>query len=714
MKIVCFGDSLTSCGGENGRFSDILQDRFPRHTFVNRGVGGESFVEGRARLEADVRRERPDLVTIEFGANDWWRNERPPAAWATDLEDMVTALQRQGARVAILGVFGPYLSDEGRRVPKEYGIDERGGAFQQLEEQLARKHGCPYVANHQERIVGRRCCWGDRNHPIEYGNRHVADAVEPIVERVTGEKALPVRKPTLQTTRDMWREAVALAPDRLAAVDGDRRLTFAEADRMIERIAAHLVRVSGVPSPKVAVFLPNCMEYFLLYWAVARLGGVIVPLNTWLKKDSLTGICRNVQPEVVVVRSAGDTAPLEAAAESSVKAVVALDARNSNLMPWDTLLSEASAVPLAPIEPDALSIIMHTSGTTATPKGAMMRHSDLMFNVMAAIAAHQFNGRDVHLLVNPMFHCTALYSSLPTAAYTKTPVIIATPTDPAHLMALVQRERITTFLSIPSVFHQILKVPELDSYDKSSLRVIAYAGSPMPVSTIRKLKQRFPGVDLHNFFGLTETISMTHVLTGDEAEQRPDSIGRLLPFVDARIVDEEDAAAPAGTAGELLFARENVIPGYYHEPGRLEQAVVELDGRPWFRTGDLAMVDEEGYFFIRGRKKDMIIVGGENVYAVEVEAFLMTHDQVEEAAVKGVPATGAASFLGEQIEAYVVRSNPALTAQELRRYCLEHLASYKVPLRVVFVDRMPRNPAGKVVKDELRPPGTSRESGGCG
>jgi len=156
--------------------------------------------------------------------------------------------------------------------------------------------------------------------------------------------------------------------------------------------------------------------------------------------------------------------------------------------------------------------------------------------------------------------------------------------------------------------------------------------------------------------------------------------------------------------GELLFARENVIPGYYQDPGRLEQAIVELGGRQWFRTGDLAMTDAEGYCFIRGRKKDMIIVGGENVFSSEVEAVLMTHSHVEEAVVKGVPATGASAFLGEQIEAYVVRSDAALTDQELRRYAFEHLPSYKVPSRIVFLTTLPRNPAGKVVKDELRAP----------
>jgi len=170
MKIVCFGDSLTSCGGDGGpmlggRFSDILQDRFPGHAFVNRGVGGESFVEARERLAADVLDEHADIVLLEFGANDWWRDERPCTEWAGDLEDFIIRIQKGGARAVVLGVFGAYRNHSGELVPKQYGIDDRGTAYRKLEEEIARRHGCPYVANIQENIIGRRRCWTDPNHP---------------------------------------------------------------------------------------------------------------------------------------------------------------------------------------------------------------------------------------------------------------------------------------------------------------------------------------------------------------------------------------------------------------------------------------------------------------------------------------------------------------------------------------------------------------------
>jgi acyl-CoA synthetase (AMP-forming)/AMP-acid ligase II/lysophospholipase L1-like esterase len=702
MKIVCFGDSLTSCGGENGRFSDILQDRFPGHTFVNRGNGGESFAEALARFDTDVLAERPDVVLVEYGANDWWRAERPPEAWAADLEQILVRLRAAGAQPVVLGVFGEYLDAEGRRRPKSYGIDERAIAYRALEASLAARHGCPYVANIQERIIDNRCGWLDRNHPNEFGNRFVADTIEPVLERLLGAAARPVRKPTLATLRDFWLEALALAPERLAAVHGERRLTFAQADAHVRRLAAGLAQATGCEQPTVAVFLPNCLEYFLLYWAVARLGGRIVPLNTLLKAESLAGIFRTVRPDLLVLRGETDREPLAAAAEVAVPVIARLDAAAAGPgLAWPELFRDEPP-PLPPIAPDAPAIIMHTSGTTATPKGAVMRHCDLMFNVMTTINAHQFSVRDVHLLVNPMFHCTALYSSLSTAAYTKTPVIITATTDPAALLELVARERVTTFLSVPTIFQRILGVPDLARFDCGALRLMAYAGSVMPVATIRGLREHFPDVELHNFFGLTETISMTHVLSGAEADTRPDSIGRLLPFVDARVVDPVSLAPlPANTVGELLFAREEVISGYFNQPGRIEEALVQLGERTWFRTGDLAMVDDEGYFFIRGRSKDMIIVGGENVYAAEVEGVLLSHPGVLEAAVKGVPATGVRKALGELVQGYVVARDPQLSERDLRAWCFERLASFKVPVRIRFLAALPRNPAGKLLKNEL-------------
>ena len=467
MRVICFGDSLTSCGGQKGRYSDLLQDRFPEHEILNKGVGGQTFVDAMARLQEDVLDLRPDVVLVEFGANDWWKNERPLAAWGQDLESIIVACEGIGAKVVVVGVFWPYRNAAGEMVEKTYGIDERAVAYRELEKAIAEKHGCEYVPNHQRDIIGNRCCWRDRNHPNENGNRSVASLLEPALEKLLGCKAKPVRKRHPQTTRDMWDEAVALAGDRLAAVCGDRRLTFAEADVLVGKLAAGLQRAAGVERPRVAVFLPNCMEYFLLYWALVKIGGQVVPLNTWLKEDSLGAIFANIQPDALLVLSKLDKVVLNAA--GGCKAVAALK-------PSEGLADFASwsvdAAPVLPvIDPNDISIIMHTSGTTATPKGAVMRHSDLMFNVMTTINAQCFQPSDVHLIVNPMFHATALYSSLPVGAHQKAPMIITADTTPDGLLRLIAQERCSSFLTVPSILQRVVALPNLKDFDTSSLRV---------------------------------------------------------------------------------------------------------------------------------------------------------------------------------------------------------------------------------------------------
>jgi acyl-CoA synthetase (AMP-forming)/AMP-acid ligase II len=325
----------------------------------------------------------------------------------------------------------------------------------------------------------------------------------------------------------------------------------------------------------------------------------------------------------------------------------------------------------------------------------MMRHGDLLFNNKLAIYAHSLRHEDVHLLVLPMFHATALYSLLPTSALLGSTIVLAPRTDIRYLVELVQEHRISTFFGVPTLFHFLTMMKDLDKYDLSSLRVLAYAGSPMPPVTIKRLREKFPKVMLHNFFGLTETISMTHVLPSKDADTKPESIGKLLPHVCQRILDEEGNEVPPGQVGRLYFHRSNVISGYWKEPDRLPQS---MKG-DWFDTGDLAMVDEDGFVFLKGRSKDMIIVGGENVYALEVENCIMTLEKVREAAVIGVPATGVRAYLGELVKAIVVpHENVELTAADIKKHCMERLASYKVPQFIDFRKELPRNPSGKVLK----------------
>lgn len=703
MRIVCYGDSLTACGGKNGKFSDILQERFPGHEFINKGFNGWTIEEARANLQKEVLLLSPDLVLLEFGANDWWRASRHYQSWAADLDAMLTKIKKSGAQAVVMGVFGAVTDPlTGTQRNKKSGADERSEAFAKLEKEIAEKHNCPYIANHQVKIINDRCCWIDENHPNELGNRKIADTIQKVLEELLGIKAKNIRKSNIENVRDFWDEAVQEAADKLAVVCGERRLSFAEADEQVRRIAAAITRHSRNSSPRIAVCLPNCLEFFLIYWATLRLGGIVVPINPWLKKESLKAIFSSVNADILFLKNKTENKDLLAAAEEFPEMpMVFLDEKKAKLT-FKDFLKKASFSAHPEISSGSAAIIMHTSGTTAAPKGAVMLHRDLIFNAMTTIKAQDFSCEDVHLMVNPMFHCTALYSSLPVAAYQKTPLIISAETQPKELLELIAKENITTFLTVPTVLQRIVDWQDNQKYNTKSLRVIGYAGSFMPVKTLRKLQELFPNTDLHNFFGLTETISATHVLNAQEVVERPDSIGKLLPFVDAIILNENGALCAANEIGELLFARENVISTYWNNDALLREALHEYRSRIWFRTGDLAMQDEEGFFFIKGRKKDMIIVGGENVFSAEVENVLLNMPGIREVAVKGIPATGIRESLGELIKAYIVlEDNSTVNEMIVKRYCHQNLPSYKIPHEIKFLPELPRNPSGKIMKNEL-------------
>ena len=504
----------------------------------------------------------------------------------------------------------------------------------------------------------------------------------------------------LNSIRDAWYQNLEKFPRKVAVVDGERRLTYAECDLLTDRLRRELAqRFSFRPGDRAAIAARNCLEYFLTYWAVVKSGGIAVPVNVRLGAEELHHVLARSEPVVLIVQKFCWRAVDEALSNARPQ-VVGIDFADQGVAPFEELVAVGGTYDFQPdIGRDALAIIMHTSGTTGRPKGAMMRHGDLLFNNRLAVYAHGLRHEDVHLLVVPMFHATALYSLLPTSALLGSTIVLAARSDPVFLLSLIQEQSITTFFGVPMMFRLLGSVPDVTGYDLGSLRLIAYAGSPMAPGVIRRLREIFPHVTLHNFFGLTETVSMTHVLPSCDAETRPESIGKVLPHVRQCILDDKGHVAAPGEVGKLHLHRSNVICGYWNEPGRLDESI----HGDWFDTGDLALVDEDGFVYLKGRSKDMLIVGGENVYSLEVENCIMTHEAVVDVAVVGVPATGIRVHLGELIKAFVVaRPGADLTDADVKRHCAGHLATYKVPHIVEFRAELPRNAGGKVLKRELR------------
>lgn len=511
-----------------------------------------------------------------------------------------------------------------------------------------------------------------------------------------------VTGPEMTDIVQYWRTSVSRFPNKPAAFYQGRSYSYAEADRLTARLAHALrTRFALHPGEPVAIAMPNCIEYFLAYWAIVRAGGVVAAVNCRLGAEEMAYVLADTSARILLTHGRvqeGVEAGLTD--EARIEHVLVAEPGRERSADFDDLIGGEDVPEFTEHRPhtDDLAVIAYTSGTTGKPKGAMMRHCDLLFNVKNCLVAHGFRHEDVHMLALPMFHCTALYSLLPSAAYLGSTLAIAPRPDRGELLDLIESARVTTFLGPPTLFAMLAMGDDLAERDTSSLRLIAYAGSPMHPDTIRRLRALVPHVALRNFFGLTETTSVTHVLPSEDALTHADSVGKPLPEVRAIVADSEGNELPPGETGELCIHRANVIPGYWGQPERLEE---NFRG-DWFRTGDLAHMDADGYLYVHGREKDVIIVGGENVIAGEVEEVIASLPGVRDVAVVGVRATGIRAYLGELVKAVVVLDEGAeLTERDIKRVCMQRLASYQVPQVVEFRDELPRNPAGKVLKREL-------------
>ncbi len=496
------------------------------------------------------------------------------------------------------------------------------------------------------------------------------------------------------------RAAEQFGPE-VCAIDAPtgRELSFQALKESSERVAAALAGRFGIATGQhVAMLLPNCVEILPIYFGILRAGCVCVPINARLKAAEVEFIAGDCDAQAVFVHPATWKPAQEALKTMNwSKPVIAVGFEtppDGTISFTDLLASSLPTPPLHPATRDDVAAIIYTSGTTGRPKGAMLTHGNILFNVASTIAAHGLNSSDVHLLIVPLFHVTGLNTVMPTAMYQGAAMAVSSVIDPEELVDIVEKYKCTTFFGVPTTFYLLANLRELKTEKLRSLRLICYSGAPMSPLTIQRLRDMFPGVELHNFYGLTETTSVTTVLPDSQAIARAESIGVAPPGLQLSVMDDHGVTLPAGELGELCVRGPSVLQGYYKRPEATAEAI--RDG--WFHTGDTAYMDAEGYVFLRGRKKEMIIVAGENVYPIEVENAICAHAAVQEAAVFGRPDAA----LGEVVHAAAVLCpGQSVTERELRAFVAARLAAFKQPRTIMFLDKLPRNPSGKVVKREL-------------
>jgi fatty-acyl-CoA synthase len=480
-------------------------------------------------------------------------------------------------------------------------------------------------------------------------------------------------------------------PDKLALVDGKIRLTWQELDDRINRVVGGLLALGVRPGDRVALVMRNCHQYLEVQWGVARLGATIVQIGYRLKPPEIAYILGNAEPRVLFHQPEDEATIRGALAERAVAHVIATGPAYEQFLQG----GDGSDTRLEGAEP---SVMIYTSGTTGRPKGAARSFKDGSSHEAALDFLRRVGIRhdDRQLVVCPLYHSAAPAFVAFGFALGST-VVLAEHFEPEATLALMERERITGAFLIPTMLGRLAAVPaEIRArYDLSALRWLASGAAPLPTETARRVESVF-GRCLWNFYGATETGLVTLAGPGEHTE-RPGTIGRPLAGNDIRLLDEEGRDVGEGQVGELWARNSMLVSGYHRDAESTRKAT--RDG--FFSVGDMARRDADGFYYLADRKIDMVISGGVNIYPLEIEQRLHQHPAILEAAVVGVPD----QEWGESLKAFLVlRPGQTLTASDAQAFCRATLANFKVPKSVVFLDALPRNPTGKVLKRELRGP----------
>ena len=507
-----------------------------------------------------------------------------------------------------------------------------------------------------------------------------------------------LRRARAHTLGDIPRRTARRVPDKLALVDGEVRLTFAELDDRIDRTAAALVAAGLTRGERLAILSHNCWQYPVLLFAAARLGIVVVPINFMLGAGEIAFILEHSRAaglvtEDVLLEQAEQAAN---ATESPirVRAVIGAPAEGwTDIAEWTG--HDRAELPDAVIEDDEVLRLMYTSGTESRPKGAMLSSRSLMWQYVSILADGGMDGHDIEVHALPLYHCAQLDCFLVPDIYLGSTSIILSRPDPDELLATIEREGVTKLFAPPTVWIALLRSPRFDTADLSTLRKGYYGASAMPREVLLELQQRLPGVRLWNFYGQTEMAPMATVLQPEDQLAHAGSAGVASLNTETEVVDDQDRPVPPGTIGEIVHRSPHAMSGYLNDP---ERTAAAFSGG-WFHSGDLGYLDEDGYLYVVDRKKDMIKTGGENVASREVEEALYTHADIAEVAVFGVPHP---RWIEAVVAAVVPRAGTDLDAEAVIAHCRDHLAGYKTPKYVVIVAELPKNPSGKLLKRQLR------------
>ncbi len=519
----------------------------------------------------------------------------------------------------------------------------------------------------------------------------------------------PISVPLLEETIPQNLARIVAAhgqSDALVSVQQDLRYSYTAFAAQTDRVARGLIALGVAKGDRVGIWSPNYAEWVLIQYATARIGAILVTINPAYRSSELEYVLKQSGISVLIAAEAFLSSDYRSMIEEVSGKVPTERVIYLHTSDWDTLLDGAESVSHNQLEqrsttlnPDDPINIQYTSGTTGFPKGATLSHRNILNNGYFIGEACKYTAEDRVCIPVPFYHCFGMVlGNLACTTHGAAMVIPAAGFDPQATLHAVAAERCTSLYGVPTMFIAELAEPDLASYDLSTLRTGIMAGSPCPIEVMRQVVDRMNMSEVTIAYGMTETSPVsTQTSADDPLEKRVSTVGRVHPHVEIRIVDPETGeVVPRGTSGEFQTRGYSVMLGYWNDEARTAEAI---DPGGWMHTGDLAVMDDEGYVNIVGRIKDMIIRGGENVYPREVEEFLYTHPDVMEVQVIGVPDVR----YGEEVMAWIqLHEGTNTTETDIRDFCRGTIAHYKVPRYVKFTDSFPMTITGKIQKFKMR------------
>ncbi len=529
---------------------------------------------------------------------------------------------------------------------------------------------------------------------VESPGRTVVDRNEP------GDPAALTAHARRHTIADLLHRTAQREPDRTAVVYRDLRQSYAELDAVVSRTAGALATRGVAAGDRIAIFSHNNHAFVVCYFALARLGAVSVPINFMLGPGEVGYVLEHAEATGLIAEDAlvpvAGQAP--GVAELAVRGVI-MDHGGDVPAGWepvaDWMAYDGPAAPDVIIGDDDLAQLIYTSGTESRPKGAMLTHRSLITQYVSCVIDGEMSGEDIEVHSLPLYHCAQLHAFFTPGIYLGATNIVLPGADPALILATIETERATKLFCPPTVWISLLRHPDFDRRDLSSLVKGYYGASIMPVEVLKEIAARLPGIALFNFYGQTEMGPLATVLKPADQVRKAGSAGRAALNVETRVVNDAGEPVPSGEVGEIVHTSPHAMLGYWRDPER----TAETFAHGWFHSGDLGILDSDGYLTVVDRKKDMIKTGGENVASREVEEAIYQHPAVAEVAVFGLPHP---RWIEAVTAAVVVREGQAVTEVELIAHCRERLGSFKVPKHLVLVDALPKNASGKLLKRELR------------